>query len=254
MISADVQSFTFLGDNYILASTLEPLALLVYSLEQRHGNTTQESTHLLHFLFGPRFQDPRGNSQILIKSDPSPGCLPSTEQVPFQISGDDRMIALYSRYFDFGDSPTFLIPMKSFLGQIESLLVKEVLDVDWELHGPEIIEHFLGHWHDRWDDIWTYFVFGMRYINPTVIYFASDKPMILIHDLSPRRCLRASKEERDESEAIYKQMTWVPHYGTTPYPRAILRRVPFLDYINLYPKPVLLISEDNIVVIEDVRR
>ena len=79
-------------------------------------------------------------SNILIKSDPSPGCRPTTDQVPFQIAGDVRMIALYSQHFFGDESRTFLIPMKSFLGQIKSVLVKEMHDVDWELHGPDFIE------------------------------------------------------------------------------------------------------------------
>ena len=149
MLSANVQSFVFLDDNLILASTSAPPALLVYSLEQRHDGTTQDNTHLLRFLFGPSFQHPFGFSKILIKSDPSPGCLPSTGQVPFQVAGDERMIALYSRCFNFGNGRMFLIPMKSFLGQIKSLLVKEVLDVDWELHGPEFIEYLPV--FDDWD-------------------------------------------------------------------------------------------------------
>jgi hypothetical protein len=250
VLSANVQSFAFLGDNFILASTSSPLALLVYSLEQRpDDDITQGSMHLLRFLFGPRFQKPHGTSQIPIKSDPSPGCLPSTGQVPFQVAGDERMIALYSEYFDFGKGRTFLIPVKSFLGQIKSLLVNsEGLDVDWELHGPEFIEHLPG--HDRWT-IRSFFVFGMRYIMPTVAHF--DKPMMIIRDLSQRRCLRARKEVRDKSDLIYKATTWTPHHETTPHPRGILSLVPFPESIDLYLNPVLLISEDNIVVLEDVR-
>ena len=181
MLSANVKSFVFLDDNLILASASAPPALLVYSLEQRHDDTTQDNTYLLRFLFGPSFQDPDGISKILIKSDPSPGCLPSTGQVPFQVAGDERMIALYSQYFNFGNGRTFLIPMKSFLGHIKSLLVKEVLDVDWEVHGPEFIEHLPV--YNEWN-ISTPFVFGMRYITPRVTLF--DKPMIVIRDLSQR--------------------------------------------------------------------
>ena len=141
--------------------------------------------------------------------------------------------------------------MKSFLGKIKSLLVKEIRDVDWELHGPDFIEHLPE--HKRWDDVWSYFVFGMRCIIPSVIRFVGGKPMIVIRDLSPRRYLRASKEERDESDAIYKQMTWPPYRETAPHPRGILKRVPFPDNIDLYWNMTLSISEDNIVVIEDVR-
>ena len=160
------------------------------------------------------------------------------------------MIALYSQCFNFGNGRMFLIPMKSFLGQIKSLLVKEVLDVDWELHGPEFIEYLPV--FDDWD-IWAPFMFGMRYITPGVPLF-SDKPMIVIRDLSQRRCLRASNEERDESDVIYKEMrTWSRYSDTEPYPRGILKRVRVPENIDLYPNAKLFISEDNIVVIEDVR-
>ena len=249
MLSANVKSFVFLDDNLILASTSAPPALLVYSLEQRPDDTVQDNTHLLRFSFGTSFQGPDGNSKILIKSDPSPGCLPSRGQVPFQVAGDERMIALYSQYFNFGNGLTFLIPIKSFLGKIKSLLVKEVLDVDWELHGPEFIEHLPV--YNEWD-IWTPFVFGMRYITPRVTLF--HKPMIVIHDLSQRRCLRASNEEHYESDVIYREMTWSRYRETAPYPRGILKRVPFPESIDLHPNAMLFISEDNIVVIEDVRR
>ena len=126
--------------------------------------------------------------------------------------------------------------------------MKEVLDVDWELHGPEFIEHLpvFDIW-DRWISIIP-LVFGMRYIVPTVIRF--DKPMIVIHDLSQRRCLRASKEERDESDEIYEAMTWTNYRDSAPYPHGIFKCVPFPESICLYPNAVLFISEDNIVVIE----
>ena len=229
-------------------SARAPAALLVYSLEQRRDDNTQDNTHLLRFLFGPRFQNSDGNSKILITSYPSPGCLPSTGQVPFQVAGDEKMIALYSEYFNFENGRMFLIPVKSFLGQIKNLLVKEVLDVDWEFHGPEFIDHLPV--FNEWD-ISTPFVYGMRYIAPTVIHF--DKPMIVIRDLSQRRCLRASNEERDESDVIYKEMTWSGFRETAPYPRGILKRVPFPESFGVYPNAMLFISEDNIVVIKNVR-
>ena len=239
-----MRSFAFLGDNFILASTSASPALLVYSLEQRpDDDTTQDSKHILRFLFGPHFQNSTGISRIVIKSEPSPGCLlPSNGQVPFKIAGDEQMIALYSEYFKIGPR-TFLIPMKSFLGQIKHLLVQEILDVDWELHGPEIVEHLPA--HDEWD-IWISSIFGMRYITQRVARF--DKPMIIVRDLYQRRCLRASKEERDESNMIFKEMTSRSYRDTAPFPRGILKRVPIPESIDLYPDPMLFISEDNIVI------
>ena len=137
--------------------------------------------------------------------------------------------------------------MKSFSRQIKNLLAKEVLDVDWELHGPEFIEHLPV--FEEWD-VRGPFVFGMRYIIPRVPQF--DKTVIAIRDLSQRRCLRASKEERDESDAIYKEISWDTFRATAPHPCGILKRVPFPESIHLNRRTMLYISEDNIVVIEVV--
>ena len=245
-----MQSFTFLGDSFILGSTSAPPALLVYSLEQRPADdwdTTQASAHLLRFLFGSHFQGPHGTSTILLASDPSPGWLPSAGQVPFQIAGDERMVAIYSQFFDNWEDEIFLIPTKTLLGQIESLPIEEGFDVEWELYGPQLIERVPE--HSRWDDLWPYFVFGMRCILPKVVHL-DDKPMVIIRDLSPRRCLRASKEERKESDALYHAITWTPR--RTPYPRSILKCAPLPESITLHWS-TLLISEDGIVVVENVR-
>ena len=179
-----MQSFTFLGDNFILRSTSAPPALSVYSLEQRpadDSDTTQTSAHLLRFLFGSRFQGPQGTATILLTSDPSPGWLPSAGQVPFQIAGDERMIAIYSEFFGNRRREIFLIPTKILLRRIESLPVEEGFDVEWELYEPQLIEHVPE--QSRWDDLWPYSVFGMRFIRPTVTYL-DEKPMVIIRDLS----------------------------------------------------------------------
>ncbi|KAI9461007.1 hypothetical protein BJY52DRAFT_245215 [Lactarius psammicola] len=202
VLSAFMQSFAFLGDNFILGTTSGPPALLVYSLEQQpaHG-TTRVNTHLLRFLFGTDF---RHISDILLTSDPSPERLPSAGlQVPFQIAGDERIIAMNLRSVDDREvlrCETFLIPAKALLGQIESLLIREGHDVDWGSDSPQLIEHAPG--HGVWD-VWTCFVFGMRYILPRVVHLRG-KPMIIIRDLSPRRCLRASEEEREQSNKLYQ--------------------------------------------------
>ena len=238
----------FLGDNFILGSTLEPPALLVYSLEQSPADgITQANTHLLRFLFGTPFQD---TTDILLASDPSPGWSPSPGlQVPFQIAGDERIIAMNVQFFDEQEvylCETSLIPTKSLLGYMGSRPIKEGHDVDWESYSPLLSERVPG--HGRWD-VWTCFVFGMRYILPRVVYL-HGKPMVIIRDLSPRRCLRASKEERKESNALYQVMMGGPRRKS--YPRSILKCVPLPESIEDPLNMNLMISEDGIVAIEEV--
>jgi hypothetical protein len=55
----------------------------------------------------------------------------------------------------------------------------------------------------------------MRHILPNIIYL-NFQPMMIIRDLSPRRCLRASEEEREKSNALHQAMTGVaPHASPT---------------------------------------
>ena len=58
---------------------------------------------------------------------------------------------------------------KTLLGYIESLPIEEGhdRDVDWGLHGPLLSERIPG--HRRWD-VWTCFMFGMRYILPRAVF------------------------------------------------------------------------------------
>ncbi len=235
-------SFAFLGDNFILGTTPAPPTLLVYSLEQRpaHG-TTHVNTYLLRFLFGTLF---RRISNILLTSDPSPGWLPSAGlQVPFQIAGDERIIAMNFQFMDHR-CETVLIPAKAFLGQIESLPIQEGHDADWGSDGPQPIEHVPG---DISWDVWTCFVFGMRHILPRVVRLYG-KPMMIIRDLSPRRYLRASEEEREESNELYQAMTRGPSESYCP--RSILKRVPLPESIRDPEDVKLMISEDGIVALE----
>ena len=44
-----------------------------------------------------------------------------------------------------------------------------------------------------------------------------------------------------------------PYNETSPYPRTILRRVPFPDSIDLRGNILLSIREDSVVVVEHVR-
>ncbi|KAH9064345.1 hypothetical protein EDB87DRAFT_1785862 [Lactarius vividus] len=248
VLSANIRSFVFLGDNFILGSTLEPPALLVYTLERRPADgTTYAKTHLLRFLFGRRF---RATRELLLTSDPSPGWLPSAGlQVPFQIAGDERIIAmnlqLYYIWEGLFECKTVLIPTKTLLGQIENCLIKDRYDVDWESCGPQIMEHLPE--HGIWD-VWTCFVFGMRYIQPRVDHLRGNL-MMIVRDIHPRRCLRASEEEREQSNALYQsaRMTWSPDES---YPRSILKCAPLPESIQDPRNVKLMISEDGIVVRE----
>jgi hypothetical protein len=239
--SANIRSFVFLGDNFLLGSTLAPPALLVYNLEQRPADA---NTPLLRFLFGPLVQ---GTSDILLTSDPSPGWTPSAGlQVPFHIAGDERIIAMNIQLSDDSGvfrSETFLIPTKTLLAQIDSLPTKEGNDVDWDLYDLPFIEDVTE--HGRWD-VWTCFVFGMRYILPRAVGL-HGKPIIIIRDLSQRRCLRASEEEREESNTLYQAMG---RGSYEPRSRSILKCVPLPESIRDAQHVRLMISEDGIVVFE----
>jgi hypothetical protein len=246
VLSANLRSFAFLGDGYVLGSTLQPPALLVYSLK----DTTQANTHFLRFFFGTAFQDA---SDILLASDPSPGWPSNASrlQVPFQIAGDERMIAMNLQFFDERNDylcETSLIPTKPLLRYIESLPTKEGgHDVNWGYYGPLLSERVPG--HTRWD-IWTCFVFGMRYIVPRIIYLRG-KPMMIIRDFCAKRYRRASKEEHKESNALYKALTAGPR--RKPYLHSILKSVPLPESIEVLQNVKLMISEDGIVVLEEVR-
>jgi hypothetical protein len=198
---------------------------------------------------------PRGSSYVLLASDPSSGWLPNA--VPFHTAGDERMIAMYSNFLnDWRGGATYLISSKALLRQIESydLPLEEELDVLWNVRGPQLIELFPE--YKGWDveSSWPYSVFGMRYILPCVAGLQDGGiSKVLIRDLSPRRCLRASKEEREESDALYGVTPWPSSRTCRPNPRSTLTRVPLPGNINLNGDTRFLISEDGIVVVETVR-
>ena len=258
MLSTRLRSFVFLGDRFLLASTLEPPALLVYSLEQRPaGGTTQDNTHLLRFLFGTHFKDGQAED-ILLTSDPSPGWSPSAVlQVPFHIADDERIIAMNVQYSNdqrfnrVFKGKVSLIPIKTLLEHVNSLLIQGEHDVGWDLYGPLLSENAPS--HGTWD-VWACKVFGMRYVLPRVLYL-KRKPMVIIHDLCPRRYLRASEEERKESNMLYEATLrgHTGHTGHKSYPRSILKSVPLPEGIGRLQSVILLISEDGIVVREPVR-
>jgi hypothetical protein len=170
-------------------------------------------------------------------------------QVPFHIADDERIIAMNLQFSDNRRAymcETSLIPTKAFLGFIDSLPIEEGHDVDWDSCGPLLSECVPG--HGGWD-VWTCFVFGMRYVLPRVV-FLQGKPMVIIRDLCPRRYLRASEEELKESNMLYRASGGDSSHKS--YPRSILKSVPLPESIG-NPHVKLMISEDGIVVRELVR-
>ncbi|KAF8266414.1 hypothetical protein EI94DRAFT_1733136 [Lactarius quietus] len=245
VLSANLRSFAFLSDNSILASTLEPPALLVYSLEQPPADgTTLTNPHLIRFLFGTPFQ---AASDIILAMDPSPGWSQSARaglQVPFQIAGDERLIAMHIQHYN-QSGITSLIPTKTVLGYIERLPFKEGRDVDWELCGPILSERVPG--GGIWT-LWTCHVFGMRHIFPRSIPLYG-KQMMIIRDFCPRRCLRASQEEREQSNSLYQVLMWGTRRPSHDV-HSILKCVPLPENIKDTLGVHLMISEDSIVALE----
>jgi hypothetical protein len=148
-----------------------------------------------------------------------------------------------------GNGEKSLIPTEALLRYIASLPSKEGHEVDWVLHDPLLSERIpsLGRW-----DQGICSTFGMRYTFPQIVHICG-KPMVIICDICPRRCLRASKEERQESELLYQTLMGVPHRTDQPYPRTILKSVPLPESIRNRRNVKLMISEGSIVAVEQVR-
>jgi hypothetical protein len=242
-----MRSFIFLGDNFVLASasTSPPLdydqpSLLLYSLDQTLvRNMEIPSSHLLRFLF-PTGRPTRGHSIISLTSDPSP-IWPTVSdlRVPFQLSRDERTIA-FLLFRGTPRSETFLVPASALLRHIKDTEMGR--DIRWESWSPATSTVPL---QDRWS-VYTCFVFGARHILPKAAH-RDDRRVIIVRDLCPRRYMRASEEEREESNALHRAM------GTKePYPRSIVKSVPlprsFED--NLNSDIDIMISEDGIVAYE----
>ena len=229
---------------------MKPPALLVYSLEQpeRPADGTIHSPYLLRFLLGnPDIQ------YIALHSDTSSGWLPGGGlQVPFQIAGDVQIITLNLLSKNFSVHETVLIPTKALLRYIESLPILEGddRDIDWGLHGSLLSERIEILGASRWPQ-GVSFTIGMRYTLPRVVRIRG-KPMIIICDICPRRCLRASKEERQESELLYRTLMNVPHLPDQSYPHSIFKSVPLPEDIRLPEMVGLRILEDGIVIFEEV--
>jgi hypothetical protein len=236
-------SFIFLGDNFVLASAStspsldhDQPALLLYSLDQTPVRKTEiPNSHLLRFLF-PTGRPTRGHSTISLTSDPSPDWPTVSDlRVPFHISRDERTIAFRR---ETPRSKTFVMPASALLRHIKDTEVG--CDIMWESWSPTAS---VVPFQDRWS-VYTCFVFGTRHILPNAAH-RDDRRVMIVRDLCPRRYMRASEEEREESNALHQAM------GTKePYPRSIVKSVPLPRSFKDKTKIDLMISEDGIVALE----
>jgi len=241
-------SFMFIGDNLVLASASMPHldnerpTLLLYNFDQRPA----PGTHLLRFLFSTPHPG-RHHSTVLLTSDPSPRWSPSPSlRVPFQIPHDEQTIAIFLLRLSREDSSgeTFLIPASSLLRHVSNVPVGEGRDIEWASWGPPCIERVHRQGWAGWS-AYPCFVFGMRHILPKATP-RDDRQVIIVRDLCPRRCMRASEEEREESNALYQVMGC-----EEPYPRSIVKCVPLPTSIKDSSDVHLMISEDAIIALEN---
>jgi hypothetical protein len=239
-------SFIFLGDNFVLASssTSSPLdydqpSLLLYSLDQTLvRNMEIPNSHLLRFLFPTGRPTRGGHSIVSLTSDPSPIWPTASDlQVPFQLSRDERTIA-FRLFHGTPHSETFLMPASTLLRHIRDTEIGH--DILWESWSPatSIVPH-QGPW-----SVYTCFVFGMRHILPMAAH-RDDRRVIVVRDLCPRRYIRASEEEREESNALHQVMGI-----KEPYPHWIVKSVPLPRSFKDKTDIDLMISEDGIVALE----
>jgi hypothetical protein len=239
-------SFIFLGDKFVLVPASTPPHLLfdqpslqLYSLDQALvRNPEIPHSHLLRFLF-PARRPTRGHTILSLTSDPSP-IWPTVSdlRVPFQLSRDERTIAFHvSR--GTPRSETFLMPASALLKHNSD--PETGRDIQWESWSPATsVVPFQARW-----SVYTCFVFGMRHILPKAVHDRDDRRVMVVRDLCPRRYMRASEEEREESNALYEEM------GTKePYPRSIVKSVPLPRNFKDNSDIDFMISEDGIVALE----
>ena len=247
-----MESFTFLGEEFVLVAalafdTLDDMrsALLLYNLNQKPpGSVEPPDAYLLRFFF----QTPRLAQVPYLTLDPSPYWSSSSGlQVPFQVPCDERLIAFNLRRYHPGDfrSETFLIPARTLLMHVgDNTTGGEKRDIEWEEWGSSYAEPL--HRHGQWPT-YSCFVFGMRHILP-MASFHDDRQVMIVRDLCPRRCMRASEGERNESNALHQALGC-----KSQYPRSIVKCVPLPTSIRDSSEVHLMISEDGIIVLE-VRR
>ena len=241
-------SFIFLGNDFVLASTstsppldYEQPSLLLYSIGQRLvPSPDAPDSHLLRFLF-PAGRPTHGHTVIALTSDPSLSWSTSpTLQVPFEIPHDERTIAFSRLYRGTSHNETFLMPASTLLRHIgDSKIGDEGRDIQWESWLPKSVVPRQGRWSS-----YTCFVFGMRHILPKAALRDETRVMI-VRDLCPRRYMRASEEEREESTALHRVMG-----SLEPDPRSIVKCVPLPRSISDSSIVDLMISEDGIVALE----
>ena len=239
-------SFIFLGDNFVLASASTSLppdydrpSLLLYSLDQTLVRNMEISNpYLLRFLFATG-RPSRAHSIVSLTSDPSP-IWPTVSdlRVPFQLSRDERTIAFHV-FPATSRSETFLIPASTLLKHIRDTEIGR--DILWESWSPatSVVPLQAGQW-----SVYTCFVFGTRHILPKAAH-RDDRRVMIVRDLCPKRYMRASEEELEESNALHQAM------GTKePYPRSIVKSVPLPRSFKDNADIDLMISEDGILARE----
>lgn len=215
-------------------------SLLLYSLDQAIAhNMEMPGSHLLRFLFPT--SPTRGHCIISLTSDPSPIWPTGSDvRVPFQLSRDERTIA-FRLFRGAPRSETFLMPSSAFLRHMSHIRDTEIEhDIRWESWSPAAtVVPLQGRW-----TVYTCFVFGKRYILPKAAR-RDDRRVMIVRDLCPRRYMRASEEEREESNALYKAMG-----AKEPYPHSIVKSVPLPRSFKDISDTDLMISEDGIVALE----
>jgi hypothetical protein len=243
-------SFIFLGNDLVLASTstsppldYEQPSLLLYNIDRRlvrSTDTPDSQAHLLRFLF-PTGSPTHGHSVVALTSDPSLSWSSSpTLQVPFEIPRDERTIAFSRLYRGTSHNETVLMPASTLLRHIsDSKIGAKGRDIQWKSWVPRSVVPRQGRWSS-----YTCFVFGMRHILPKAA-LRDDTRVMIVRDLCPRRFMRASEEEREESLALHRAMG-----SLEPYPRSIVKCVPLPRSISESSIVDLMISEDGFVALE----
>jgi hypothetical protein len=152
---------------------------------------------------------------------------------------------LHHSYRGESHSETFLILAQTFLAHANDITGRDGRrrDIEWEAWGLSCAEPIRR--HGEWT-AFSCFVFGMRHILPT-FRLRDDTRVMIVRDLCPRRCMRASKEERKVSDELHQEMggDLEDHH-----PRSIVKCVPLPTSIGESSDVHLMISEDGIIILE----
>ncbi|VDC01916.1 unnamed protein product [Peniophora sp. CBMAI 1063] len=220
-----IKGFMFLDEGKIIVASLvspnSPKAavytyssLIIYSLSDSaaHLETMMDvdepagsvyDTPFLVAIQMPRIPIRNDTRDLQIHSDPSP-YVPvdstSTTPVPFRLNPHDRMLAVHNLLF-WEEQPTTKTAMVPFSFIHKCVAESEpgaILDARlWTqtaVHLPE---------HGRWS-VWVCFVYGMRYVHPTVIQDEDGKYYISIADFHEvrRKVARAEQEDSEEKSQM----------------------------------------------------